>query len=131
MKRVQELDIALGRLQGERIDPRAIFAYAVNPAAIQFDHALVAAADVEDVGEAAIFLFKRDDLVPMNGLAGPGWPEDEHDPHAIHIHVLKERRPCARLEDVQVLGVQILGVRMSEMRSEHRGKPRMMVLRQP
>ena len=51
---VQELDVALGRLQGERVDARAVFADAVNFAAVQLDHALIAAADVEDVGEAAV-----------------------------------------------------------------------------
>ena len=67
----------------------------------------------------------------VHRLAGAGWPDDEHDAHAVHIHVLKERRPGARLEDVQVFGIEVFRVRMSDMRSEHGGEPRMMVLCQP
>jgi len=33
-ERVQELDIGLGRLQSERVDPRAIFADAINAASV-------------------------------------------------------------------------------------------------
>ena len=69
-ERIQELDIALGRLQCERIHSWAIFANSVNLAAIQFDNALIAAADVEDVRESAILLFKRDDLVSVDRLSG-------------------------------------------------------------
>ena len=68
MKRVQELDIALGRLQGKRIHARAVFADAVNAPAVQLDDALVAAADVEDVGEAAVLLLQRDGLVAVYRL---------------------------------------------------------------
>ena len=57
--------------------------------------------------------------------------DDEHDAHAIHIHVLKERRPCASLEDVQILGIEIFRMRMSDMRSEHRRETSMMVFGQP
>ena len=56
-------------------------------------YAFIAAADIEDVSETAILLFKRQHLVRVDGFAGPGRPDDEHDPHAIHIHVLKEGRP--------------------------------------
>ena len=59
MKRIQELDVALGRFKREQCDARAIFADAVNPSAIQLDDALIAAADVEDVSKAAILLLKR------------------------------------------------------------------------
>ncbi len=89
------------------IHARAVFADSVNSSAVEFDNALVASADVEDVGESAVLLFEGDDLVAMDRLAGAGWPDDEHDPNAVHIHVLKERRPCAGLEDVEVFGVEI------------------------
>ena len=67
----------------------------------------------------------------MYGLAGPCWSNDEHDPNAVHIHVLEERRPCAGLEDVEILGIQVFRMRMADMRGEHRGETSMMVLCQP
>ena len=127
MKRVEELDVALGRLQRERVDARAVFADPIDPSAIQFDDTLVAAADVEDVGESAVLLFKGDELIAMNAICRSRRPDDEHDAHAIHIHILKEWRPGARLEDIQVLGVEVFRMRMSEMwarrrrRGEHDG----------
>ncbi len=42
----------------ERIDARAIFAYSVNLATVEFDHTLVAAADVEDVGKTVVLLLQ-------------------------------------------------------------------------
>ena len=68
-ERVQELDVAFGRLQREWIHPRAVFADPVNLAAVQLHDTLVAAADVEDVGESAVLLLERDELVAMHGLA--------------------------------------------------------------
>ena len=130
-ERIQKRDIALGRLQCKGIDARAVFADAVHAAAVQLDDALVAAADVEDVREAAVLLLVRDSQVAMHGLAGSGWPDDEHDPHAVHIHVLKERRPCARLEDVQVFVIEVLRMRMAEIRREDRGEAGVMVFREP
>ena len=71
-----------------------------------------------------------------NGLKGRGFPsscrpDDQHDPHTVHIHILKERRPCAGLEDVQVLAVEVFRMRMADMRSEDRRESRMMVLGEP
>ncbi len=63
-ERVEELDVALGRLQRERIDARAVLAYAIHLAAVQLDNALVAAADVEDVGESAVLLLQRNGWLP-------------------------------------------------------------------
>ena len=59
MKLVEELDVALCRFQRERVHPRAIFANAIDATAVQLHDALIAAADVEDVGEAAILLFSE------------------------------------------------------------------------
>ena len=115
--------------RANRVNARAIFADAVNAPAVQFDDALIAAADVEDVGEAAILLLQRNGRVADHAFPCSGWPDDEHDAHAVHIHVLKERRPCARLEDVEVFGVEVFGVRMSEVRREHRRQPRMVFFR--
>ena len=130
-ERIEKGDVALGRFQREGIDARAVFADAVHAAAVQFDHAFVAAADVEDVGESAVLLLVGDGQVAVHGFAGSRWPEDEHDAHAVHIHVLKERRPRARLEDVQVLVVEVFRIRMAEIRREDRRQPRMMVFGQP
>ena len=52
-------------------------------------------------------------------------------PNAVHIYVLKERRPCAGLEDIEVFGIQVFRMLMTDVWSEHRGKTCMMVLGQP
>ena len=130
-ERIQELDIALGRLQGKRVHSRAIFANSINLAAVQLDNAFIAPADVEYVSESAIFLLQGDDLISVDRLPGACRADDEHDPYAIHIHVLKEWRPRARLEDVQILGIEIFRMRVSDMRREHRGETSMMVFSQP
>ena len=67
----------------------------------------------------------------MHRLPGPCRPYDEHDADAIHIYILKERRPCARFEDVEVLRIEVFRVRVPDMRSEHRGEASMMVLGEP
>ncbi len=77
-----------------------------------------------------MFLLKRNQVVPVYRFAGSCRTDDEHDPNAVHIHVLKERRPCARLEDVEILRIEIFGMRMPDVRSEHRGEPCMVVLGQ-
>ena len=100
-------------------------------AAVQLDDAFVAAADVENVGKTAVLLLKRNRCVTVYGLARACRTDDEHDAHAVHIHVLKERRPRARLEDVEVFGIEVVRVRMPDMRREHGGQPRVMILRQP
>ena len=130
-KRVEELDVGLCGLQRKRVHARPVLADAVNLASIQFDNTFVAAADIEDVGKAAVLLFQRDDLIPVNGLPGARRPDDEHDPNAVHIRVLEERRPRARLEDVEVLGIEVVRVRMSDMRSEHRRETSVMIFGQP
>ena len=66
---VEELDVAFGRLQGERIHSRAVFAHTVNPAAVQLHHAFVAAADVEDVGKTAVFLLQCDGGITHHAFA--------------------------------------------------------------
>jgi hypothetical protein len=45
------------------------------------------------------------------------------------ICVLEERRP--HLEDVQVFVIQVLRIRVPEMRRKHDGRTRVMVLGQP
>src|SRR5579875_3123333 len=85
-ERVEELNVAFGGLQGKRVHTWAIFANAVHPSAVQLDHALVAAADVEDVGESPVLLFEGDELIAMNGLAGSGRTNDKHHANAVHIH---------------------------------------------
>ena len=59
-ERIEERDVALGRLQREGIYARAVFADAVHSAAVQLHYTFVAAADVEDVGEPAILLLMGD-----------------------------------------------------------------------
>ena len=114
------------------IHARPVFADAVHAPAIQLDHAFIAAADVEDVGEPAVLLLVGDGHVAVNGFAGAGWSEDQHDAHAVHVHVLKEWRPCARLEDVQILVVQVFRIRMAEIAERKtEDKPRMVIFRQP
>src|SRR5277367_114077 len=76
---VQKLDIALGGLKGKRVHAGPVFADAVDSSTVELHYALIASADVEDVREPAVLLFKRDNLVPMYRLAGTGWPDDEHD----------------------------------------------------
>ena len=68
-ERVQELEIAFGRLQHEGIDARIILADAVNPPAAQLNSALVATADVEDVAEPAVLLFEREEFISMHRFA--------------------------------------------------------------
>ncbi len=128
---IEKRDIALGRLQCKWIDARAVFADAVHSPAIEFHDTFVAAAYVEDVGEPAILLLVGDGQIAVYGFACAGWPEDEHDPHAVHVGILEERRPRARLEDVQVLVVEVFRVAMAQMRSEDRRQSRMVILRQP
>jgi hypothetical protein len=45
-ERIQEIDIAFGRLQG-RIDSWAVFPYMVNTPAIQLHDAFIARADIK------------------------------------------------------------------------------------
>src|ERR1700733_6209237 len=92
-ERVQELDVAFGGLKGKRVHTWPVFAHPVYASAVQLGDALIAAADVEDVGEAAVLLFKSDELIAMNLLARPRGSDDEHDANAVHIHVLEERSP--------------------------------------
>ena len=63
---VKKLQVALGRLQREGINARAILADTIDPTAIQLDDTLIAATDIEDVTEAAVFLFEGNELVPMD-----------------------------------------------------------------
>ena len=107
-ERIEKRDIALGGFQREGIDARAVFADTVYATSVEFNDAFIAAADVEDVREATVFLLQRDGGIADHTFARSGWSEDEHHPHSVHIYVLKEGRPCARLEDVQVLVVQVL-----------------------
>lgn len=53
-KGIEELDIALSGFQRERIHARAIGTDPVNAAVIEFNDALIAPADVEDVREGAL-----------------------------------------------------------------------------
>src|SRR5580692_4950849 len=117
-KGIQEFDIAFGRLQRKRVRTRAVFANPLNAAAIEFDDAFVASADIKDVGETTVFLLKRSQLIPMNGLSSSSRPEDKHDPHAIHIHILEEGRPCAGLKDIQILGIKVFRVGVSDVGNE-------------
>jgi hypothetical protein len=63
---VQKLDIALSRFECERIDSWTVLAHPIDLTAIQFDHALVAAADIENVGESAVFLLQCHGDISMN-----------------------------------------------------------------
>ena len=63
-ERIEKGDVAFRRLKSEGIDARAVFADAVYSSAVQLDDALIAAADVEDVREPAIFLLQGDGQVP-------------------------------------------------------------------
>src|ERR1700727_660159 len=100
---MKESDVGLGRLKRERIDARPDFAYSVDPASIEFDNALVAAADVEDEGESTVLLLKAQHLVGVYAFAGPGWADDELYPHTVHVGILKIRSPGPGLEDIQIL----------------------------
>ena len=51
----------------------------------------------------------------MHTFTRASWPDDEHDAHPVHVHVLKERRPCASLKDIQILRIQVFGVRMADV----------------
>jgi hypothetical protein len=62
----------------------------------------MAGSDVENMGKAAVFLLQSNDLVPMNRLSGAGGTDDEHDPHAVYLYVLEERRPHAGLKEIEV-----------------------------
>src|SRR5580692_11450029 len=128
---MKESDVGLGRLKGERVDARPIFADPVDPASIEFDNALVAAADVEDEGESTVLLLKAQHLVGVYALAGPGWADDELYPHTVDIGILKIWGSCAGLEDVQILGVEVIGMRVAEMWSEDAGETSMVVFAQP
>lgn len=75
-ERIEELNIALSRLKGERVHLRSIFAYAVHLSAVQLHHALIARTDVEDVGKAAVLLLKGNQLVAMHTFSGPRWSDD-------------------------------------------------------
>jgi len=91
---------------------RAILSNSIDLAAIQLDNALVAAANVEDVGETAVLLFEGHESIAVNRFARSGRPDDEHDSNSVNINVLKERRPCPGLEDVQVFVIEILRTRV-------------------
>src|ERR1700691_6304890 len=100
---MKEGNVSFGRLKRERIDARPVFADPVNTPSVEFDNALVAAADVEDEGESTVLLLKAQHLISVYAFAGPGWPNDELHTHAVHIGILKIRGSCAGLEDVQIL----------------------------
>ena len=91
----------------ERVYSRTIFADPIYLPAVELNDALIAAADIEDVGKAAVLLFQRDKLIGMHGLACAGWPKDEHDSNTVHIDVLKERSPRTRFEDVEVFRIEV------------------------
>jgi hypothetical protein len=59
---VKKSDVGFGRLKREWIDARSVLTDPIDPASIQFDHALVAAADIEDEGEATVLLFQAQHL---------------------------------------------------------------------
>src|ERR1700679_997751 len=102
---MKEGNVSFGRLKRERIDARPVFADPVNTPSVEFDNALVAAADVEDEGESTVLLLKAQHLISVYAFASPGWADDELYPHTVDIGILKIRGPCPRLKDVQILGV--------------------------
>ena len=128
---VQKLDVALGWLQRERVDARSVFTDPVYLPAVELNDRFIAAADVEDEGKAAVLLLKRNRLVLEYAFARAGWPDGEANLHAVHIGILEKGCSAAGLQHVQILGVEILGTQVSDVRSENAGKPGVMVLGQP
>src|SRR5580658_8045668 len=112
---MKKSNVGLGRLKRKRVDARAVLAYPVNPASIKLDYAFVAAANVEDEGEPAILLFQTQHLVCVYAFAGSGGADDELYSDAIDISILKIRCACPGLENIQVLGVEVVRMRMTEM----------------
>jgi hypothetical protein len=55
----------------------------------------------------------------MDGFTSPGRANYEHHPHPVYIHVLKEGRPGAGFEDVQVFAVKVFRVGMPKMGREN------------
>jgi hypothetical protein len=128
---VKESDVGLGRLKSERIDARPVFADPIDAASVEFDDTLVAAADVEDEGEAAVLLLQAQHLAGVNAFPTASWTDDDLNANAIYIRILKIGRPRPGLEDVQVLSVKIVRVRMAQVRCEDAGEPRVVVFPQP
>ena len=77
---------------------------------------LVAVADIEDVGKAVVFPLQSEHLVGVYGSSRARRPDDEHDPDAVDIDILKEGRSLPRLKDVEVLVVEV--VRLADDRCE-------------
>src|SRR5436305_6388974 len=100
-KRVEELQIRLGRLESERVELRAVDPDAVHPSAIQGHLALIATANIEHEAEPVVLLTQCKHLVRMDALAGSGWPDDEHHANTIDVNILKERRACSHFEHIQ------------------------------
>jgi hypothetical protein len=76
-------------------------------------------------------LLVSDCHVSVDRLPGSGGADDEHDPHAVHVDILKEWCPSARLEDVEIFGIEIFRVWMADVRGEDGRQARMVVLGQP
>jgi hypothetical protein len=83
----------------------------------------MAGSDVENMGKAAVFLLQSNDLVPMNRLSGASGTEDEHDPHAVYLYVLEERRPHASLKEIEVFSFTIRRIVSSSSGELRRGGP--------
>jgi hypothetical protein len=68
MKEYRNLMMFSAGFHSKRVHARAIFAYPVDAPAVQLYYTLVAGANIEDAGEAAVLLLKGDDLVAMHGF---------------------------------------------------------------
>jgi len=65
-------------------------------------HALVAAANIEDVGEPAVLLLVGDAMLPWTLLPVPVGPRISRSAHAVHIHVLERTASVCASRRVQV-----------------------------
>ena len=129
-KAVQKREVFLSWLERKWIDARPS-RLPYRRGRVELDHALVAVAYVEDVGEAAVLLLARQHLVGMHALTCAGRPDDELHANPVHIGVLKKGRALPGLKDIEVLGSQILGVRMPDAGREDGREARVVVLAQP
>ena len=118
---MQELDVAFGRFQRERVDARPVLSHSVYLPAVELNDGLVAATDVEDEGKAAVLLLKSDRLILEHAFAGTGRSDGEANLHTIHVRVLEKRSSAAGLQHVQVFSVEIFLAQVPNVRSEDAG----------
>lgn len=100
----------------------------VHRAAIEPDRRFERAADVERIGESTVFLFMRNDEVPVDGLSLARGTENQGGAHAVDIGIEKIRGLFPGLIDGQVFAAEIFGMHFAGIGGIDEGKARVMVV---